>query len=61
VETHLIDFDADLYGQTLRVAFVERMRGEKRFESSDALVEQMHRDVARAREITRAAATVSRR
>jgi riboflavin kinase/FMN adenylyltransferase len=52
VEAHLIGFDGDLYGETLRIAFVERMRGEKRFESVDALVEQMHRDVARAREIT---------
>jgi riboflavin kinase/FMN adenylyltransferase len=52
VEAHLIGFDGDLYGETLRIAFVERMRGEKRFESVDALVEQMHRDVVRAREIT---------
>jgi riboflavin kinase/FMN adenylyltransferase len=58
VEAHLIDFDGDLYGQTLRIAFVERMRGEKRFESVDALVEQMNRDVEEARTIadqTRAA------
>ena len=51
MEAYLIDFDGDLYGQTLRVAFLERMRGERRFESVDALVEQMHRDVAEAREI----------
>ena len=51
VEAHLIDFEGDLYGQTLRIAFLERMRGERRFESVDALVEQMHRDVAQAREI----------
>jgi riboflavin kinase/FMN adenylyltransferase len=51
VEAHLIDFDGDLYGQTLRVAFLERMRGEKRFDSVDELVEQMGRDVERAREI----------
>jgi riboflavin kinase/FMN adenylyltransferase len=51
IETHLIDFSGDLYGETLRIAFVERMRGEKRFESVDELVEQMNRDVARAREI----------
>jgi riboflavin kinase / FMN adenylyltransferase len=55
VEAHLIDFDGDLYGQTLRVAFLERMRGEKRFDSVDELVEQMNRDVEQA------AATVSRR
>jgi riboflavin kinase / FMN adenylyltransferase len=51
VEAHLLDFDADLYGQTLRIAFVERLRGERRFDSADALVAQMHRDVQQAREI----------
>ena len=51
IEPYLIDFEGDLYGQTLRIAFVERMRGEKRFESVDALVEQMKLDVERAREI----------
>ncbi|MBD0282023.1 MAG: bifunctional riboflavin kinase/FAD synthetase [Thermoleophilaceae bacterium] len=51
IEVHLIGFEGDLYGETLRIAFVERMRGEKRFESVDALVEQMQRDVAEAREI----------
>ena len=55
VEAHLIDIDGDLYGQTLRIAFVERMRGEKRFETVDELVEQMNRDVEQA------AATVSGR
>jgi riboflavin kinase/FMN adenylyltransferase len=59
VETYLLDFDGDLYGQTLRVAFIERLRGEKRFDSADDLVAQMHRDVAQAREI--ASATVPRR
>ena len=51
VEAHLIGFDGDLYGQQLRIAFLERMRGEKRFDSVDELVEQMQRDVAEAREI----------
>ncbi len=51
VEAHLIDFEGDLYGQTLRIAFVERMRGEKRFDSVDELVEQMNRDVEEARAI----------
>lgn len=59
VEPYLLDFEGDLYGQTLRVAFVERMRGEKRFESVEELVAQMKRDTDRAREIT--AATVPRR
>jgi riboflavin kinase/FMN adenylyltransferase len=51
VEAYLLDFDADLYGQTLRIAFVERLRGERRFDSVDALVAQMHRDVEQAHEI----------
>ena len=51
VETYLIDFDADLYGQTLRIAFVQRMRGEKRFDSVDGLVEQMKQDVEQARRV----------
>jgi riboflavin kinase/FMN adenylyltransferase len=48
IEAYLIDYDGDLYGETLRVAFTRRLRGERRFESVDALVEQMHRDVADA-------------
>jgi riboflavin kinase / FMN adenylyltransferase len=59
VEAHLLDFDGDLYGQTLRIAFLERMRGEKRFDSVDELVAQMRLDVDRARDI--ASATVPRR
>jgi riboflavin kinase/FMN adenylyltransferase len=59
VEAHLLDFDGDLYGQTLRVAFLERMRGEKRFDSVDELVAQMRLDVDQARGI--ASATVPRR
>jgi riboflavin kinase/FMN adenylyltransferase len=59
VEAYLLDFDGDLYGQTLRIAFLERMRGEKRFESVDDLVAQMRADVVDARAI--ASATVPRR
>jgi riboflavin kinase/FMN adenylyltransferase len=45
IETYLIDREEDLYGKTLRVAFVERLRGEKRFPDAEQLIEQMHRDV----------------
>jgi riboflavin kinase/FMN adenylyltransferase len=45
VEPHLIGFDGDLYGETLRIAFLQRLRGEQRFDSVDELVEQMNRDV----------------
>jgi len=51
VEAYLIDYDADLYGETLRVAFMERLRGERRFESAEALVDQMRKDVEQTREI----------
>jgi riboflavin kinase/FMN adenylyltransferase len=59
IEAFLLDFDGDLYGDDLRVAFVERLRGEKRFESVDDLVAQMELDVQQAREIC--SATVFRR
>ena len=52
VEPHLIDFEGDLYGQTLRVAFIARLRGEKRFPSVEDLIAQMHRDVDEARTLT---------
>jgi riboflavin kinase / FMN adenylyltransferase len=51
IEAYLLDFDGDLYGQTLCLEFVERLRGERRFGTPEALVEQMHRDVARTREL----------
>jgi riboflavin kinase/FMN adenylyltransferase len=51
IESYLIDYDGDLYGQNLRVAFVSRLRGERRFPSVEDLIAQMHRDVAEAREI----------
>jgi riboflavin kinase/FMN adenylyltransferase len=51
IETFIIDHDEDLYGTILRIAFVKRLRGEKRFESSEDLVAQMHRDVEEAREL----------
>jgi riboflavin kinase/FMN adenylyltransferase len=59
IEAFLLDFDEDIYGETLRVAFLERLRGEKRFESVDDLVAQMERDVEQAREVC--SATVFRR
>jgi riboflavin kinase/FMN adenylyltransferase len=45
VEAFLLDFDGDLYGRELRLEFIARTRGERRFESVDALVAQMHADV----------------
>jgi riboflavin kinase / FMN adenylyltransferase len=51
VEAFLVDFEGDLYGAPLRLDFLERLRGERRFDSIDALVEQMGRDVHATREI----------
>ena len=51
LEVHLLDFAGDVYGQTLRVGFVEKLRGEKRFDSLDALVTQIGADVAAARRV----------
>jgi riboflavin kinase/FMN adenylyltransferase len=51
IEAFLVDFDGDIYGTLLRVEFLKRLRGEKRFESVEALVEQMGRDVEDARAI----------
>jgi riboflavin kinase/FMN adenylyltransferase len=54
IEAYILDFDGDLYGTELRLEFLERLRGERRFDTPEALIEQMHRDVERTREITRA-------
>jgi riboflavin kinase / FMN adenylyltransferase len=51
VEAFLIDFEGDLYGQSLRVAFIGRLRGERRFGDVEELVSQMRRDVEAAREL----------
>jgi riboflavin kinase/FMN adenylyltransferase len=50
VEAYLLDREVDLYGRTLRVDFLSRLRGERRFDTSEALIEQMHRDVEQTRE-----------
>ena len=51
LEAHLIDFDGDLYGQPAQVKFIARLRDELKFDSVDALIEQMGRDVDRCREL----------
>ncbi len=55
IEAYLIDYDGDLYGSELQLRFLERLRGERRFATVEALVEEMHRDVERARAICAAA------
>jgi riboflavin kinase/FMN adenylyltransferase len=51
VEAYLIDRDVELYGSKLGVEFMYRLRGERRFDSIDALVAQMHRDVEQIRQL----------
>jgi riboflavin kinase/FMN adenylyltransferase len=51
IETYLIDRDEDLYGRALRVAFVERLRGERRFAGVEELIAQMKIDVEDARRV----------
>ena len=51
LEVHLLDFDKDLYGQRLKVEFREKIREEEKFESLDALKEQIGRDIETARSL----------
>jgi riboflavin kinase/FMN adenylyltransferase len=51
VEAHIFDFDRDIYGRTLRIRPVKRLRGEARYESLDALVKQIGEDCRQAKEI----------
>ncbi|HEY1688331.1 MAG TPA: bifunctional riboflavin kinase/FAD synthetase [Solirubrobacteraceae bacterium] len=55
IEAYLLDFEGDLYGKTLELRFIERLRGERRFESAEALVVQMQEDVRRTRTIVEGA------
>ena len=49
LEAHVLDFTGDLYGKTVQVEFVKRLRPEQRFESAEALIAQMKTDVANTR------------
>jgi riboflavin kinase/FMN adenylyltransferase len=51
IEAFLIDWAGDLYGQRIRIEFLRRLRGERRFESVEGLIEQMGRDVDAARSL----------
>ena len=51
IEAYLLDFDGDLYDAELRLDFLDRLRGERRFSDVDSLVEQMRRDVEQTREV----------
>lgn len=51
VEAHVLDFDDDIYGEVVRVDFVDRLRDELKFDSVDAMVAQMRLDVEETREL----------
>ena len=51
VETHILDFNQDLYGEQIEVEFVDYLRAEQRFESIDALIAQIQSDIQTARKI----------
>jgi riboflavin kinase/FMN adenylyltransferase len=51
VEAHLLDYEGDLYGRRVRLEIAGRLRDEMRFESVEALVAQIHADIARTREL----------
>ena len=53
IEAYLLDFDRDIYGSPIRLQLTHRLRDELRFDSVEALIEQLHRDVARTRELAR--------
>ncbi len=54
IEAYILDFESDLYGKQLRLDFLSRLRGERRFQSAEELIEQMRRDVKQARYIATA-------
>lgn len=51
LEVNILDFNGDLYGQTVTITFVERLREERRFDSPEALVEQLNEDQEQAKRI----------
>jgi riboflavin kinase / FMN adenylyltransferase len=51
IEAFLLDYDGNLYGKHMEMAFIKRLRGEQKFPDADALVRQMHKDVAEAKEV----------
>lgn len=50
VETHILDFDRDIYDRNIEVHFISRIRGEKKFSSKEELIEQINKDVLKTRE-----------
>ena len=61
LEAHLFDFDGDLYGEWVRVEWVERLRDVTRFPSAEALRQQLDRDRTRAQAVLAATGPASSR
>jgi len=51
IEAHLLDFSGDLYGSTITLEFIARLRPEMKFPGVEALVAQIRRDISEARQI----------
>jgi len=51
VETHILDFDQNIYGKKIKLNFIKRLRNEKKFSSIEALAAQIKRDIEEARKI----------
>jgi riboflavin kinase/FMN adenylyltransferase len=51
IECYLLDFDGDLYGERLKVTVTDELRGQKRFESAEELIEQIRQDVEQVRSL----------
>jgi riboflavin kinase/FMN adenylyltransferase len=52
IETHVLNFDESIYGQQLTLQFVNRLRDEQRFDTSDDLIERIRKDIASASSIS---------
>ena len=50
-ETHIFDFDGDIYGKPLKINLLQHLRGEKKFSGPEALAEQIRKDIGTARKV----------
>jgi riboflavin kinase/FMN adenylyltransferase len=51
IEAHLLDFDADLYGRSITLQFLKRLREERKFDGASQLIEQMNKDKEESRRL----------
>jgi len=50
VETHIFDFDKDIYGESIKVAFIDKIRDEKKFDSVNHLIQQITLDIKKCKD-----------